>query len=58
MFRHTVASLLYERGWTAVQIAGLLGHEDANFTRRRYLHAIDGGDVDVLADVYVLGAEG
>ena len=28
MLRHSIASLLYERGWTDVQVAALLGHED------------------------------
>jgi integrase len=55
MLRHTVASLLYERGWTDVQVAKLLGHEDANFTRQRYLHVVEDGDVSALGDAYGLG---
>ena len=51
MLRHSIASLLYERGWTDVQVAALLGHEDPSFTRSRYLHVVERGDVSVLDDV-------
>lgn len=57
MLRHTVGSLLYEQGWTDVQVAALLGHSDANFARRRHLHVVQGGDMDVLGALYGLGEE-
>jgi integrase len=56
-FRHTVASLLYEQGWTDVQVAAMLGHRDPNFTRRNYLSVIEQGDVGVLGDAYGIGSD-
>jgi integrase len=53
--RHTIASLLYEQGWTDVQVAKMLGHEDANFTRARYLHVVEDGDMGALDIAYGLG---
>lgn len=49
--RHSLASLLFERGHTAAQIAALLGHEDPSFTLRTYVHARDTGDVAFLDEV-------
>jgi integrase len=55
VLRHTLGSLLYERGWTDVEIAAFIGHEDPSFTRRTYLHAVRGGDVTVLDGLFALG---
>lgn len=52
MFRHTLGSVLYERGWTDVQVAALLGHRDPNFTKRTYLHTVEYGDLDALSTAY------
>jgi integrase len=52
VLRHTLGSLLYERGWTDVEIAAFIGHEDPSFTRRTYLHAVRGGDVTVLDGLF------
>jgi integrase len=57
VLRHSIGSLLYEGGWTDVQIAAFLGHEDPAFTKRTYLHAVDGGDVSALSELFGL-AEG
>ena len=50
--RHSLASLLFERGHTAVQIAAWLGHSDPSFTLRTYVHARDVGDAEFLDDVF------
>jgi integrase/recombinase XerC len=50
--RHSLASLLFERGHTAAQIAALLGHSDPSFTLRTYVHARELGDVSFLDDVF------
>jgi integrase len=52
--RHSLASLLFEQGHTAAQVAAWLGHEDPGFTLRTYIHARDVGDAAFLDDV--LGA--
>ncbi len=57
MFRHTLGSLLYERGWTDVQVAAMLGHRDPNFTKRTYLHAVEYGDMGAISDAYGMGQE-
>lgn len=49
--RHSLASLLFERGHTAAQIAAWLGHSDPSFTLRTYVHARDVGDAAFLDDV-------
>jgi integrase len=49
--RHSLASLLFERGHTAAQVAAWLGHEDPSFTLRTYIHARDVGDAAFLDDV-------
>lgn len=40
-FRHTCASQLFRTGWNAAQVARLLGHADAGFTLRTYVHLLD-----------------
>jgi integrase len=54
--RHSLASLLFERGHTAAQVAAWLGHEDPSFTLRTYIHARDVGDAAFLDDA--LGGQG
>jgi integrase len=49
--RHSLASLLFERGHTAAQVAAWLGHQDPSFTLRTYVHARDVGDAAFLDDV-------
>lgn len=51
-FRHTCASLLFERGRDVKQVAAWLGHADPSFTLRTYVHLMDGGigDADFLDD--------
>jgi integrase len=49
--RHSLASLLFERGHTAAQVAAWLGHQDPAFTLRTYIHARDVGDAAFLDDV-------
>lgn len=46
--RHAAASLLFEAGWNAVQVAALLGHTDPSFTLRTYVHERGSGDVSAL----------
>jgi integrase len=48
--RHSLASLLFERGDNAAQVAAWLGHEDPSFTLRTYIHARDLGDASFLDD--------
>jgi len=40
-FRHTCASLLFERGSNAVKVQRWLGHHSAAFTLERYVHLLD-----------------
>jgi integrase len=49
--RHSLASLLFERGHTAAQVAAWLGHQDPSFTLRTYIHARDVGDASFLDEV-------
>jgi integrase len=42
-FRHTCASLLFERGRNVKQVAVWLGHADPSFTLRTYVHLMDAG---------------
>jgi integrase len=49
--RHSLASLLFERGHTAAQVAAWIGHSDPSFTLRTYIHARDLGDAEFLDDV-------
>lgn len=46
--RHSLASLLFEQGHTAAQVAAWLGHQDPSFTLRVYVHARDAGDAEFL----------
>jgi integrase len=39
-FRHTCASMLFERGHNAVQVQRWLGHRSASFTIERYVHLL------------------
>jgi integrase len=52
-FRHTCASLLFDRGQNAVQVQRWLGHHDAAFTVRRYVHLL----TEQLDDPLDLAAE-
>lgn len=57
-FRHTCASMLFEGGKNARQVAEWLGHADPSFTLRTYVHLMDEGlgGADFLdAAVAVLG---
>ena len=42
-FRHTCASLLFEAGRDIAQVSAWLGHSDAGFTLRTYVHLMDEG---------------
>jgi integrase len=42
-FRHTCASLLFEAGRNVKQVQEWLGHADASFTLRTYVHLMDEG---------------
>jgi integrase len=42
-FRHTCASLLFEAGRDVKQVSAWLGHADAGFTLRVYVHLMDEG---------------
>lgn len=48
-FRHTCASMLFERGANAVQVQRWLGHHSASFTLATYVHLLDSGVGDALA---------
>jgi len=39
-FRHTAATRLFLSGWNAKQVQGHLGHSDAGFTLRVYVHLL------------------
>jgi integrase len=39
-FRHTCATQLFLRGWNAKQVSVFLGHSDAGFTLRAYVHPL------------------
>jgi integrase len=52
-FRHTVASLLFARGASAVQVQRWLGHHSPAFTLSVYVHLLPGDDANALD----LGAE-
>jgi integrase len=43
VFRHTCASLLFEAGRDIKQVSAWLGHADAGFTLRVYVHLMDEG---------------
>jgi integrase len=56
VLRHSLASLLFERGRTSAQVAAWLGHTDPSFTLRTYVHAADLGSADFLDDEFVVGS--
>jgi len=39
-FRHTCATLLFRGGWNAEHVSQYLGHTDAGFTTRTYVHLL------------------
>jgi integrase len=47
-FRHTCASMLFERGANAVQVQRWIGHHSAAFTLSTYVHLLDSGVGDAL----------
>lgn len=57
-FRHTCASLLFEAGRDVKQVSEWLGHADAGFTLKVYVHLMDGGvgDAAFMDDVVVPAA--
>jgi len=58
-FRHTCASLLFDGGKNVKQVSEWLGHADASFTMRTYVHLMDDGlgDAEFLDDA-VRGGNG
>ena len=40
-FRHTCATILFRRGWNAVQVQRWLGHHKPSFTLDTYMHLLD-----------------
>jgi hypothetical protein len=52
-FRHTCATQLFRTGWNAAQVSRFLGHSDAGFTLRTYVHLLDEDlpEPDVLASI-------
>lgn len=40
-FRHTNATILFRRGWNAVQVQRWLGHHSPAFTLERYVHLLE-----------------
>ena len=40
-FRHTCATILFRRGWNAVQVQRWLGHHKPSFTLDSYVHLLD-----------------
>jgi hypothetical protein len=52
-FRHTCASLLFERGANAVKVQRWLGHHSPAFTLSTYIHLLDSS----LGDPLDLGVE-
>lgn len=49
--RHSLATLLFDRGRNAGQVAAWIGHTDKAFTLRTYVHTHDAGSADDLDDV-------
>jgi integrase len=58
-FRHTCASLLFEAGRDVKQVSEWLGHADAGFTLKVYVHLMDAGvgDAGFMDDVVVPAAD-
>ena len=56
-FRHTCASLLFEAGRDVKQVSAWLGHADAGFTLRTYVHLMDDGigDATFMDDAVRVG---
>jgi integrase len=54
-FRHTCASLLFEAGRDVKQVAEWLGHADAGFTLKVYVHLMDAGVGDAAFMDYAVG---
>jgi integrase len=50
-FRHTCASMLFERGASVVQVQRWLGHHSAAFTLSTYVHWLDGDDLGQPLDL-------
>lgn len=40
-FRHSCATILFHRGWNAVQVQRWLGHHSPSFTLDAYVHLLD-----------------
>lgn len=40
--RHTAGSRMFAEGWNVLQVSAVLGHSDAAFTTRVYLHDVSG----------------
>src|SRR5580765_3956874 len=40
-FRHSCATILFRRGWNAVQVQRWLGHHKPSFTLDTYVHLLD-----------------
>lgn len=58
-FRHTCASLLFEAGRDVKQVSEWLGHADAGFTLKVYVHLMDAGvgDAAFLDQAVVVGTQ-
>jgi integrase len=58
-FRHTCASLLFEAGRDVKQVSEWLGHADAGFTLKVYVHLMDAGvgDAAFMDEVVAPAAE-
>ena len=58
--RHTCASLLFESGKDIKQVSTWLGHSDAGFTLKTYVHLMDSGvgDADFLDAAVTTGSGG
>jgi integrase len=52
-FRHTYATMLFRRGWNAVQVQRCLGHHKPSFTLDTYVHLLEGDlpDADFLDSI-------
>jgi integrase len=60
-FRHTCASMLFERGANAVQVQRWPGHHSAAFTLATYVHLLDSGvgePLDLSAELGQAGDQG
>lgn len=59
VFRHTCASMLFEHGRNIEQVSRWLGHADAAFTLRTYVHLMDDGmgTADFMDEVVRIGSQ-